>query len=239
MRYIVVTLVLFLYSSQIHSQNLEIGPFIGGANYVGDVGNTTYIKPNSLVFGGLLKWNRSDRHSFRASLLYAEIEANDSESHDTRRQQRGYSFSNTIAEVSVGLEFTFWEWDLHSNKFQSTPYLYTGVNYYFSNHFMLKNEAYTNPRQNELQEAGNNWEFSIPLVMGYKQTLNSFLAAGIELGARYTFTDNLDGSQPSEVNGDLSYRLRDFGNRNTTDWYIFTGIYLTVNFGHISCFKEY
>ena len=238
MRYLVVMVLIALCGNQTYSQNFEIGPFIGGANYIGDVGNTTYINPNTPVFGGLVKWNRSDRHSFRFSLLYAKLEADDAKSNEGRRLQRGYSFSNTLAEASLGLEFTFWEWDLHSNTYQSTPYLYSGINYYFAKHYMLKNRAYTNPRANELQEAGNNWEFSIPLVMGYKQTLNNFMAGGIEIGARYTFTDNLDGSQPSEVDGD--YNLYDFGNRNTTDWYVFTGIYLTFNFGRGSdCFNKY
>lgn len=238
MRYLVVVVLMAFCGNRTYSQNFEIGPFLGGANYIGDVGNTTYINPNTLVFGGLVKWNRSERHAFRFSLMYAKLEADDAKSNEGRRQQRGYSFSNTLAEASLGLEFTFWEWDLHSKTYQSTPYLYTGINYYFANHYMLKNRAYTNPAVNELQEAGNNWEFSIPMVMGYKQTLNNFLSAGIEIGARYTFTDNLDGSHPSEVDGD--YNAWDFGNRNTTDWYIFTGIYFTFNFGRgAGCYNNY
>ena len=237
MRYFLVMVLMWFCVQQAASQNFEVGPYVGGANYIGDIGNTTYINPSNLVFGGLLKWNRSDRHSYRFSLLFAELDADDALSNDTRRQQRGYSFSNTIVEASLGLEFTFWEWDLHENTYQSTPYLYTGLNYYFSNHYMLRYNAYTDPRSNVLEEAGNNWEFSIPMVFGYKQTLNSFLAGGIEIGARYTFTDNLDGSQPSEVDG--NYNLKDFGNRNTTDWYVFTGIYVTINFGHRSCYNEY
>ena len=63
------------------------------------------------------------------------------------------------------------------------------------------------------------------------------MSGGVELGARYTFTDNLDGSKPSEVDGD--YRLRDFGNPNTTDWYVFTGIYLTFNFGDRPCYTPF
>ena len=239
MRYIVVMVLFCFCGNQANSQNFEVGPFIGGANYIGDVGNTTYINPNTPVFGGLLKWNRSDRHAFRFSILYAKLEADDAKADDTRRQQRGYSFSNTLAEASLGLEFTFWEWDLHSNTYQSTPYLYSGINYYYAKHFMLRNEAFTNPRANRLEEAGNNWEFSIPIVMGYKQTLTSFMAAGIEIGARYTFSDNLDGSHPSAVDRSEYYRTRDFGNRNTTDWYMFTGIYLTFNFGHRDCYNKY
>ena len=219
---------MLICSTQAFPQKFEIGPYVGGANYIGDVGNTTFINPNTLVFGGLFKWNRSTRHSYRFSILHAEIEAGDAESNEGRRLQRGYYFTNTITETSLGVEYTFWEWDLHLGTYQSTPYLYTGINYYFSNHLKLN-------ASNVLAEAGNNWEFSIPMVMGYKQTLNSFLVGGIEVGARVTFTDNLDGSQPSEIDG--NFRTEDFGNRNTTDWYMFTGVYITFNFGRRSCYN--
>lgn len=229
MRYIFVMVLLLMGSSQAFSQNFEIGPFIGGANYIGDVGNSTYIRPKDLVFGGLFKWNQSTRHSYRFSLLYSNISADDNLSQDTRRNERGYFFTNTIMEASLGVEFTFYDYDPHSPTPQATPYLYSGINYYFADHFRVQDE--------ELVEAGNNWEFSIPLVMGYKLTLTPFMSGGVELGARYTFTDNLDGSKPSEVDGD--YRLDDFGNKNTTDWYVFTGIYLTFNFGNRPCYTPF
>ena|SRR5690606_16005459 len=229
MRYIIVLVLLLMGSTPTFAQNFEVGPFIGGANYIGDVGNSTYIRPADLVFGGLFKWNHSTRHSYRFSALYANIHADDKLSEDTRRRQRGYSFTNTIMEASLGVEFTFYDYDPYSPDPQATPYLYSGINYYFANHFRLEG--------GELQEAGNNWEFSIPIVMGYKLTLTSFMSGGVELGARYTFTDNLDGSKPSEVDGD--YRLQDFGNPNTTDWYIFTGIYLTFNFGDKPCYTPF
>lgn len=239
MRYIIVMVLMFFYTNQAFPQRFEVGPFIGGANYIGDVGRTTYIRPNSPVFGGLVKWNRSTRHAFRFSLLHAGIEANDEQSSEGRRRQRGYSFSNNITEASLGIEFTFWEWDLHAGTYQSTPYLYSGLNYYHSKHFKLTYPAYLPPPAggNRLETAGNNWEFSIPLVMGYKQTLSTWLAGGIEIGARYTFTDNLDGSRPSEIDG--NFQPYDFGNENTTDWYVFTGIYLTFNFGRNPCYTHF
>ncbi|GHA24520.1 hypothetical protein GCM10007103_02200 [Salinimicrobium marinum] len=229
MRYNFVMFLMLICGTQAFSQRFEVGPFIGGANYIGDVGNTTYIRPQNPVFGGLVKWNQSTRYAYRFSLLFAEIEADDARSNDTRRQQRGYSFTNNITEASLGVEFTFWDWDLHSRTYQSTPYLYSGLNYYFANHFRLNNGA--------LEKAGNNWEFSIPMVFGYKQTLTNNLAGGIELGARYTFTDNLDGSKPSEIDG--NFRSDDFGNPNTTDWYVFTGIYITINFGRKPCYTHF
>lgn len=235
MRYIFVMVLISFCGSQSYSQNFEIGPYIGGANYIGDVGNSTYIRPNNLVFGGIIKWNRSTRHSFRLSLLYAKIEGIDDKSQDRRRLARGYSFTNNITEASLGMEFTFWDWDPFSQTFQSTPYLYSGISYYHANHFKL-DLLPTNPNA-QLEKAGSNWGFAIPMAIGYKQTINSFLSGSVEIGARYTFSDNLDGSHPSVVSGE--FRDYDFGNANTTDWYVFTGIYLTINFGKRSCYNPF
>lgn len=232
--------LLFICGSHAHSQNFEIGPYIGGANYIGDVGNSTFIRPNNLVFGGILKWNRSTRHAFRLSILHAKIEGVDAEANDRRRIARGYSFSNSITEASLGMEFTFWKWDPHSPVYQSTPYLYTGINYYHADHFRLTPPTPVGgptPANQQLEKSGSNWGFSIPMAIGYKQSLNSFLSGAVELGFRYTFTDNLDGSQPSEIDGD--FRADDFGNRNTTDWYVFTGIYITFNFGKRYCYDKF
>ncbi|UJH90886.1 DUF6089 family protein [Antarcticibacterium sp. 1MA-6-2] len=213
----------------------EIGGFIGGANYIGDVGSTTYINPNSLVAGGLVKWNRSDRHSFRFSLLYADIQANDASSNQVRRQQRGYSFSNHVAEASLGLEFNFWSFDLSEAEEQSTPYLYTGITYFNSKHHLLDRDR---PAKGILEPQGDNWEFSIPMVFGYKQTITRRIIAAVEVGARYTFTDNMDGSNPQEVLGRRN-PPREFGNTNTTDWYVFSGVSLTFTFGRKPCYSHF
>ncbi|WP_373057918.1 DUF6089 family protein [Zunongwangia sp. H14] len=222
--------VFMVIATTAYSQTFEVGPFIGGANYIGDVGKTNYINPNTLVGGALFKWNRSPRHSWRLSLLYAEIAADDANSSDTRRQQRGYSFSNTIAEASLGIEFNFYEFDLHAGTPQSSPYLYTGLTYFRADHMYLKNG-----RAGNLVNEGSNWEFAIPMVFGYKETITEHLVGALEIGARYTFTDNLDGSWPEELLGRRDPPI-EFGNRNTTDWYVFTGVSLTFNFGRKPCY---
>ena len=42
--------------------------------------------------------------------------------------------------------------------------------------------------------------FAVPLTVGFKYRINQFLIFGGEIGARYTFTDNLDGSNPEGSN---------------------------------------
>ncbi len=71
------------------------------------------------------------------------------------------------------------------------------------------------------------------MTVGYKSTLGSKFVIAAEIGARYTFTDNLDGSNPS---GSDEIDSLQFGNINNNDWYVFTGITLTYTFGRKPCF---
>ncbi|MDQ7917033.1 DUF6089 family protein [Mesonia sp. MT50] len=227
MKYLIAVITIFMCVKNIHSQTYEIGPYIGGANYIGDVGSTNYIAPKSLVAGGIFKWNRSKRHSFRLSILHTTLEADDKNASENRRQERGYSFKNELTEASLGIEYTFWEWNLHNLQPQFTPYLYTGLTGIFTE------DQYIN-RKNRIVPGDNKITAAIPMVLGVKGTLNTNWVLGLEAGARYTFTDNLDGSNPEEFDGGDAYPS--FGNPNTNDWYMFVGITLTYTFGRKPCY---
>ena len=51
------------------SQIYELGFTYGKSNFIGDVGNTTFINPSENTFGAVFKWNRSSRHSYRMSYI--------------------------------------------------------------------------------------------------------------------------------------------------------------------------
>jgi hypothetical protein len=72
---------------------------------------------------------------------------------------------------------------------------------------------------------------AIPMTVGAKLRLNQFLVLGGEIGARYTFTDNLDASNPEGTQFE-DFRL---GNVFSDDWYVFSGITLTFTFGRKPC----
>lgn len=212
------------------SQTYEIGGFLGAANYIGDVGKTTFIAPKTSVFGGIFKWNRSPRHSFRGTILFGKIEGDDNQSKDPRRKERGYKFENILNEVTVGLEYTFWEFSMYSGQAAQTPYLFTGISYLGYNSLIKNNNDL-------IIKDGNASTLAIPMVVGYKTTLGQNFVLAAEIGARYTFTDNLDGSNPkkaSENQDDVS-----FGNINNNDWYVFTGITLTFTFGRKPCYCNF
>ncbi len=222
MRYLASLIIVVFFVQPIASQTYEVGLMAGGANYIGDVGSTYYISPNNVAFGAIGKWNRSKRHAFRASFLYAKLNANDNKG-DDRRKQRGLSFSNSVKEISLGMEFNFWDWYLYDGDPQFTPYLYTGITTF--NYGALAVDA-----NNQINAYADKWSFAIPMVLGIKKTLGRKFVLGAEIGARYTFTDNLDGSNPDDRYG------TGFGNLNNNDWYIFTGITISYTWGRIPCF---
>jgi hypothetical protein len=230
MRYLVVFFFIVFGSFKSLGQIHEIGIYAGGSNFIGDIGATKYISPNQPAVGGIYKWNRSPRHSFRISLIATDLEGLDSESDDPRRKQRDYSFKNNIVELSAGIEFTFLDFNLHEVGNKSTPYLFTGIsfanfeNYYFNNGGV---RVYENTNSNA---------YGIPMVLGFKTTITEKLIFAIEIGARYTFTDELDGSVPDTKNLIDNYSI---GNTNNNDWYVFTGATITYTFGRKPCYCDF
>ncbi|MEK6151890.1 DUF6089 family protein [Flavobacteriaceae bacterium 3-367] len=223
MRVFIVLFLVFIFG-EVGAQTYEVGVFAGGANNIGDVGRTNYVLPSGPAFGGLFKWNKSKRYAWRASVIYGSFTADDTKSGDTSREQRGFVMDNSILEASAGLEFHFVEYNLHKLGPAFTPYLYTGVTYfrYDFNYFDA----------GQLQEINQKeGSFAIPMTVGLKARLNQFLILGAEVGARYTFTDNLDASNPEGSN----FEQFRFGNILSDDWYVFSGVTLTYTFGRKPC----
>ncbi len=216
--------LFLLFGFAINAQTYEVGVFAGGANMIGDVGRTNYILPSDIAFGGIFKWNKSKRYAWRGSLMYGQFTADDTKSSMTSRQQRGYVVDNSILEGSVGLEFNFVEYNLHKLGPAFTPYLYTGVTYFRYDYNYFNGGVLTDISQKD-------GSFAVPMTAGFKYRINQFLIFGAEIGARYTFTDNLDGSNPEGSN----FEEFKFGNIFSDDWYVFSGVTLTYTFGRKLC----
>jgi len=219
--FIVVFLLTF---GPLEAQTYEVGLFAGGINSIGDVGSTNYLLPTGPAYGGVFKWNKSKRYAYRASVLRGNFVSDDAKSNLSSRRQRGFRVENTVSEYSLGIEFNFVEYNLHKLGPAFTPYLYTGFTYFrFDFNYIDALQV-----QDINQKDGS---FAIPMTVGAKYRLSQFLILGAEIGARYTFTDNLDASNPEGSN----FEQFRFGNILSDDWYVFSGITLTYTFGRKPC----
>ncbi|BAO55046.1 hypothetical protein NMS_1037 [Nonlabens marinus S1-08] len=229
MRFVLAFLFCIVFAFA-KAQTYELGVWAGGSNVIGDVGSTNYVSPNALAVGGIFKWNRSSRHSFRATLIYSQLSGDDAKSDDRSRELRGLSYEYNALEASVGIEYTFWDWELYSGQQQITPYMYSGIT-------ALRHGSEALNNNGELEEYDKDITFAIPFVLGVKSNLTQHLILGAEIGARFSFTDNLDGSNPT---GELEDRedLK-FGNKSNKDWYVFSGITLTYTFGRKPCYCNF
>lgn len=217
MRKIVFVFFFLLGSSTIFSQINELGVFLGGSNYIGDIGRTNYIYPNSFAFGGIYKWNMHPHYSIRATYIYSKLSADDLDSDNSFRKYRQpepLSFSNDIHELAIGIEYHFFKYNLSRVGHTKTPYLFleAGVVNYGS------------------FEQKRSFNFSLPFGAGYKTRLAQNIGIGFETGFRYTFKDDIDGYPTDYDTGYVQI------NPNNNDWYVFTGITLVFAFGREGCY---
>ncbi len=206
--------------AQIH----EIGVLLGGSNFIGDVGPTEYIAPNKPAFGLMYRWNRSPRHSWRFSYLHSRLSSYDEDSDVPSRNERDFRFKNNMSEFCAGLEFDFFEFDLHSSEPQFTPYVFTGLSYLRYEGLYIENGEY--------KKDANRGTIAIPMIVGVKGRVFKNFVIGFEVGARNSFADDLDGSKPRNS----KYSDLEFGNLTSKDWYVYTGFTLTYTFGDKPCF---
>lgn len=224
MKQFLSTIAFLFLSINSQAQIHEIGIFLGGSNYIGDVGKTTYIAPNEPAFGILYKWNKSPRHAWRVAYTQSTITANDLDSEEAGRSLRGYHFENSIKELSLALEFNFFDFNLHTLDHKFTPYVTSGINLFrYDDLYIESGETKKNKGKNAI---------AVPIILGIKSNISRRLVLAAEVGARYTLTDNLDGSNPKEE----SLSTLRFGNLNNNDWYVFSGITLTYTFGEKPCY---
>ena len=223
---------LCVISTSAYSQFHELGLFLGGSNYIGDIGTDRYIDPNSPALGLVYKWNVTDRYSLRGGFTFTKLTETEYNNSDLNRFRRSYKVDNNIQEATVGIEFNFKEFNLHDADFNFTPYLFYGLSYFrYDQYYILPNSQFNPPTYINY---GKDEKIAIPFILGLKLNPNPLFILGFEVGARYAFTDNLDGSNPeNQFANELDYK---FGNIANNDWYIFMGFTISFTFGDLPCY---
>ncbi len=213
MKKLFVTYLFLFISTVTFAQINELGVFLGGSNYIGDIGSTKYIFPNSYAVGGIYKWNMHPHYSIRATYTYSKISGDDANSSNSFRKNRGLSFTNSIHELAGGIEYHFFKYNLSKIGYTSTPYIIAEVA--VVNYGTL---------------SGRKFNFTIPFGLGYKRKLAHNVGIALETSFRYTFKDDIDGYPNDPASIDVQI------NPNNNDWYVFTGITLVYAFGREGCY---
>lgn len=224
MKKLVLLVVFITLTTTSNAQENEIGFFIGGSNYVGDIGKEYYIFPNEIMGGVLFKKNVNPRFALRASFTYASIKADDADASNTGRNLRGVNFSNSIKEIAVGIEFNYWEYNISDRRMTKTPYLLIELAAF---NYKVVDEEVAPQEYNYKSKTS----FAIPFGIGFKSQLVEDFTFAIELRARYTFVDNIDYNNPE-------IESLNFGNPDSNDWYMFSGITFTYSFGRPPCYAR-
>ena len=232
-------LAVFFFAASASAQRYELGIMGGGTNMIGDVGSTQYIDPNSPATGVLFRWNNSMRYAWRASVTHTNLSAEDQLSHDPYKQVRGYSATNSLTALSLGLEFNYRNFNLHRFGGQWSPYLFSGVTVYQSNAEVTNPNGIVEPFFDRFDESIKTTGLSVPVGIGVKWRPKTYLVFGLESILNATFTDNLDGSNPDNLKFANPNPGGYFGNPNSKDWWVWTGLTLTYTFGQKPCVECY
>jgi len=214
--------IFILVSSFSSAQLYEAGVFLGGSNYIGDVGSEFYIQPNRIAVGAIAKFNFTPRITFRATGLYTRLHDDDSRSQSNFRRNRvpHMQFRNSILEGALGVEFSFFKYSLSKTGFAQTPYIIAQIG--AVNYSTVSVDA----------EKKRVTSLILPIGVGYKMKLAENIGIALETSFRYTFKDVIDGN-----NHAINDPKFNFGNPNSNDWYVFTGITVVYAFGRPGCYS--
>lgn len=219
-----ISLLIFLSISSFSlGQEFETGVFIGGSNYVGDIGRTSYLYPNNIAGASFFKYNWNPRIAVKATYSYLPIRGNDADADTNFRKNRKLSFSNTINELAIGIEYNFYEYDISSVDKTWTPYILLELAAF--SYKTVVSELLPNK-----YEYTTNYSASVPFGVGLKSKLIGPFAFSLETKFRYTFEDDLDYTTDRIPSLDFS--------GGGKDWYMFTGVSLIYTFGRPACYAK-
>lgn len=219
----ILSIFFLSFSFMSFSQLYEIGLTAGASNYVGDIGRTNYIYPGEFGAGVTFKYNLNPAIALRSSYLVLPIEGDDANASTDFQISRGRTFTNTIHEFAIGIDYNFYDYNIADYDKTWTPYLFLEVAAFNYSYVVSENapQDYNFDRKTS---------FSVPVGFGIKSKLISNLAISLETKFALTFEDDIDYST-------ARIPSLDFGTSGN-DWYMFTGVSFIYTFGRPPCYTN-
>jgi hypothetical protein len=201
-------LAAFSLSAQ---QSSEVGLFLGGANYMGDLAPWPLaFNETNFAFGGHYRFMFEPRLGIKGSVTLGRLSGNDA--NVPRNRERGWRMEAGIFEAALQAEWHPWGRPRYDNAGIFTPRLSPFISAGLG--LALASANVTVPAHEKLRfpEPGDKSAFIVmPVSAGLRYDLSEFLLISGEIGLRSTFSDYLDG-------------LSDYLDSRHKDYYIFGGI---------------
>jgi len=200
--------IIFLSSSSFAQKSTELGLFLGGATYFGEINRIReFYQPNPAI-GIVARRSINPHYSYKIMLAGTQLSASDANfiKQSSYKQFRNSSMSNPLVDLIIQCEYNFYPITYSKDRDNFTPYVHLGLGTFAA--------IETNPMV----------QASIPFGAGIKFKLAKKLEIRLEYIFHKTFTDDLD-KIPYETNsGD--YKFRQLSQKNNKDNYSIYGISL-------------
>ncbi len=212
-----LTVILLLCTVQLFAQKFNVGVFLGGSNYQGDVVESHLrINETQPAFGGFVRYRLTSKFDLKGNIYFGTLSGTDR--NFKSRASRGFSFRTSIMEGGVNVEWNI----LGKNGYNQrsvyapmrTPYIYTGIGAVT----FQPNPTGLPLDSPDLVADYKKFQFMIPIGIGYKYDFTEKVQFCVEVASHIPFTDYLDG---------VSFE----GRSNNNDWYVFGGVGVSYLFG--------
>ncbi len=254
MKKIKLILFFFLIAFVAKSQTLEVGGFVGGSYYIGDINPAYHFAQTNLAYGFVARYNMNSRWTVKLNGYKGVLSGDDLKIRYL--PDRSLEFTTELYEFATVFEFNFLPYFTGSLKNFFSPYIFGGAALFYARPQIgnsdlrdygtegQNNAAYL---QGEERPEYSYFNFAIPFGIGVKYSFSKRVSTSLEWGIRKTFTDYLDDVsttyylpanqiQPGDDGyGDLirsdpnanHQPLQQRGYSKNNDWYSFAGLTIT------------
>jgi len=184
------------------AQNFEVGSWIGGANYFGDLNSNSSFAMVRPAGGIFLRNNFNTRWVLKSSISFGQVAFDDKKSANGFNRQRNLHFKSNVGEIAAMLELNFLEFNKQKKQQWFSPYFTVGFAAFYFNpqaqyqdkwYYLqpLGTEGQTDPSYSGIKKY-RIVNFAIPIGGGFKFSLGRNWNIGVFGDLRVTFTDYLD-----------------------------------------------
>lgn len=207
----------------------ELGIGLGGLNYKGELSPNYQFRNNRPALTAFYRKDVSAPITLRAGLTAGFLRADDGNVKGVNKQVTPlarYRQANTkggLVEASGVVEYNFFDYHNRRDKVHFTPYVFVGLAGFYASTETASSTTALNRKAGLISVA-------IPAGLGFKYAVSEHWNLGLEVGARKTFTDDLD-----HVDGKSRQQNDLVGNPHDKDWYYYNGLSVSYTFYKIRC----